>query len=281
MSELTAWSDTGGESFRAVSDTIQTLPAGLYKTYATQTGFYFDRHDVSDLDVLRFPGLPIDRVLTELEDFWSKGELFEAHGIPHKRGYLLYGPPGSGKTCTLQLIVRDVIARDGLVFDFSNYFSSAYNILREVEPERPLVVVMEDLDSIITPNNESGILQILDGIGRMHKTVFVATTNYPERLQERITNRPSRFDRKVFVDHPSADARRMYVESLLRVGDDVDVDRWVQDTDRFSLAHLKELFVSVVLLGHPYDVQLKTLRDMRTHEEARGRDRVGFGGSYV
>lgn len=278
MAELTAWTDTGGGSYKAVSDTIAKLPSGLYRTYATQTGFYFDLQDVTDLDIIRFPGLPIDQVLSELEDFWSKGELFAKHGIPHKRGYLLYGPPGSGKTCTLNLIVRDVIERDGVVFDFSNYYQSAYGILREVEPERPLVVVMEDLDSIITPQNESAILQILDGIGKTHKVVFVATTNYVRKLQERITNRPSRFDRKVFVDHPNTAARQMYLESLIREGDNVDVELWVKDTDRFSLAHMKELFVSVVLLDNPYDEQLKTLREMRNSEEAQEERR---GGQYI
>lgn len=272
MSEYTGWSNVGGGSYQAAIDTVPTLPPGMYDTVSTQTGLYFIKDDESDRDIIRFPEAPIDTVVSELEDFWEKGEAFTSHGLPHKRGILLHGPPGSGKSCTLQLIVRDVIERGGLVFSYSGAFARAYHVLREVEPLRPLVVTMEDLDSIINPNNESQLLNVLDGIGEMHKVVFVATTNYPWKLGARIANRPSRFDRKVLVDHPNEESRRLYFETLMQPGDEVDVDLWVKGTAGLSLAHLKELFVAVCILENDYKESLKVLREMKETQETKAEE---------
>jgi SpoVK/Ycf46/Vps4 family AAA+-type ATPase len=280
LSKYTGWTQSGGGTYEASIDTTPTLPAGLYGTVRTQSGLYFILEEQSDRELLRFPDSPGDAVVDELADFWTKAEQFDKHGLPHKRGVLLYGPPGSGKTCTVQLICRDVIARDGLVFEFSGAFAGAYGVLRSVEPERPLVVLMEDIDSIITPQNESGILQVLDGIGAMRKVVFIATTNYPERLGDRLVNRPSRFDRKVLVGHPSAAGRRMYLESLMVDGDSFDVERWVADTEDLSMAHVKELFVAVNILENPYEQSLADLRGMKRRATSDDGDPVldaGFG----
>jgi ATP-dependent 26S proteasome regulatory subunit len=276
MTRFSGWTDVGDDTYRAAVDTVPTLPPGLYDTIVTNAGLFFSRSDESDRDILRFPDAPIDTVVAEIERFWDRHDLFRAHGMPHKRGILLYGPPGSGKTCTIQLIARDVIERGGVVFTYSDAFANAYHQLRSVEEDRPLVVLMEDLDSIITPHNESRILNVLDGIGEMTRVVFVASTNYPEKLGPRITNRPSRFDRKVLVGHPGPDSRRMYLDSLKLEVDDFDIDQWVKDTDGFSLAHLKELFVSVLILGNEYTVALKELAAMR--EAVKSYDFETHGG---
>ena len=279
MPDFTGWTQTGGGLFQAAVDTTPTLPPGFYSTTLIQGALYFILDEESDRTVLRFPGSPTDAVVAELEDFWTKGAVFDKHGLPHKRGILLWGPPGSGKSCTIQLIARDVIERGGLVLEFSSSFLSAYRTLRAVEPERPIVVLMEDLDSVITPQNESGILNVLDGIGEMTKVAFIATTNYPEKLVDRIINRPSRFDRKVLIGHPSEPSRVVYLESLGLEGDEVDVQRWAKDTEGFSLAHLKEMFVAVVILGNSYAATLKQLRSMSERVDSfqgEGRD-SGFG----
>lgn len=262
MSRYTAWSQAGGDTYTPAVDTVRSLPAGLYEVGSSQMGIFFVRDDESDRELLRFDDSPSKFVVDELEKFWTQGHKFKKHGLPHKRGVLLYGPPGGGKTCTLQLIARDVIDREGLVFKFSSAFHMGYRILREVEPTRPIVCLLEDLDSIITPGNESAILNILDGIGNMSRCVFVASTNYPENLPPRLINRPSRFDRRVLIGMPATESRHKYLESLRKPGDKLDVGQWVKDTDGFSFAHLKELFISVLLLGNPYEQALGDLQEM-------------------
>jgi len=62
---------------------------------------------------------------------------------------------------------------------------------------------------------------------------------------------------------------------------DIDIDKWVEDTEEFSFAHLKELFVANKILGDDYDESLETLRSMRNkvvteEEDEFNKNRVGF-----
>jgi SpoVK/Ycf46/Vps4 family AAA+-type ATPase len=144
---------------------------------------------------------------------------------------------------------------------------------------------MEDIDSILEQFNESEVLNILDGINQIEKAVFLATTNYPERLGARIINRPSRFDKRFFIGHPDEESRKLYFRHI--IGDDkikqlsIDLDRWVADTDEFSIAHLKELFTAVVILGDDYDEAVETLKTMKeeyiTSDNDERRNPMGFG----
>ncbi len=243
---------------------VPRLPAGMYDVgYSMQNGTFLQKADMRKDPLIRFPGSPTDDVLNDIEVFWERAEAFKAHEIPHKRGILLHGPPGSGKTCAIQLIARGVVERGGIVIMWNNRFLGGYRLVRFVEPDRHIVVMMEDLDNILSNNDESDVLNILDGAENMHRVVFVSSTNYMERLEERVANRPSRFDRRVLIPHPNEEGRRMYLETLLRPGDTLDVAKYAKDTDGFSMAHIKELFVGTVLLGNDYDRWLKQLQRMQ------------------
>lgn len=255
-----------GSAYTGTGKTVDSIPPGVYDLQVVpNSGTFWVPVDRRNDDVLRFPETPVDEVVADIQRFWDREAAFVSHGLPYKRGILLYGPPGSGKTCTLELVVRDVVARGGVVAMFSGpaVFLAGYRMLRAIQPETPLVVLMEDIDGILTPTTQSSILNLLDGVEAIHKVVFLATTNYPEHLQERIANRPSRFDRKVHIPHPNEESRRLYLETIALPNDDVDLGKYAKDTVGLSLAHLKELFVSTVLLGTPYDETLRTLRAMR------------------
>jgi len=147
---------------------------------------------------------------------------------------------------------------------------------------------MEDIDATLERHNESTVLNTLDGSDTIHKTVFVATTNYPEKLGERIINRPSRFDRRLFIDDPSDVARRMYLDSLIkgrRLPRGVSVNKMVQDTKGMSLAHVKELFVASVVIGAPYEEALKNLIEMHLEKPTSITERNKYGtperGQYI
>src|SRR5690606_20025391 len=113
---------------------------------------------------------------------------------------------------------------------------------------------------------------LLDGVEELHKVVFIATTNYPERLEDRIINRPSRFDIRIKVDRPAAEARRLYLESLLHEDDSIDVASFVRDTDGLSLAHVKELFIAVHILGGDYREAVARIQSMQSESVSSAED---------
>jgi len=96
----------------------------------------------------------------------------------------------------------------------------------------------------------------------IHKAVFLATTNYPEKLGSRILNRPSRFDKKFFIAMPNRLAREMFIRS--RLENESEIQKWADDTDGLSIAHIKELFVATKILGDSYDEALGVLKEMRS-----------------
>jgi hypothetical protein len=280
------WSTPDQRRFVPATKAQTLLPAGVYEIqYDPSHGVYFERLPVQSAGLLRFPNSSSDQVLCEIQSFWSKEELFRVHGLPYKRGILLWGPPGNGKSCLIRLILDDLVGRAGLAFRFAAppLFKTGMRAFREIQPDTPVVVLMEDFDTIVAVYPESEVLDLLDGMAQVHKTVFLATTNYPERLSPRILNRPSRFDRRFKIDYPDADARRKYLHHLAaqRKGAEAGfaLDQWVHDTERCSLAHLKELFVAVAVLGNDYAEAVKKLRSMGESISSEDDDRpMGLAG---
>lgn len=271
------WGTSDGKIFMPSSKTVNTLTPGVYEiSMSQQLGLYFEKIPVKTEGLLRFPDTNSNKVVNEIQKFWDRENLFREYDIAYKRGIILYGPPGSGKSCTVQLIMQDVVQRQGVVLEFDNpdLFVSGMRILRQIQPKTPVVVIMEDIDSILEIYNESSILNILDGVNQMDKVVFLATTNYPDKLGHRIMNRPSRFDKRFRIGFPSAESRRMYFEHLIGKENlskfKIDIDKWVSDTNEFSIAHLKELFVAVTILGDEYKDALKTLKKMK--EDIKDKD---------
>lgn len=261
--------------YSSVGRTIKTLEPGVYDIVVDSRGnVYWQRLVARDEEIIRFPEAPIDEVVDEITRFWDREAKFKQYGLPFKRGILLWGPPGSGKSCTLQLVAREMVKRGGYVVQFTDVerFVSGYRVLRAVQPDAPMVVLMEDLDEILkgkTSSGESRLLNLLDGIESTHNVVFLATTNFPKSLGDRITNRPSRFDHRIKVPHPAENARRMYLESLVREDDTdpIDVEQYVKDTGGLSLAHVKEAFVAIHILGEDYDETMRRLQKMKYVED--------------
>lgn len=253
-----------GAGYTASGKTVEVLPPGFYDLTSVQGTIIWLPVKARTDTLLQFPDSAVDEVVAEIETFWSKEEAFVKHGLPYKRGILLWGPAGSGKTSTLQLLARQVVDDGGVVIMFgkADLFIGALRQLRDIQPDVPVVVLMEDIDALIERQNESTILNLLDGVESVHKCVFVASTNFPEKLGARIVNRPSRFDRRFKIPHPSDASRKMYLETLLLPGDKVNIDQMVKDSRGMSLAHLKELFVATAILGSDYDQTVRILQGM-------------------
>lgn len=139
--------------------------------------------------------------------------------------------------------------------------------IRQMEPNTPLTVILEDIDEIIDKHGERSILSMLDGENQIANVVYVATTNYPERLGARIVNRPSRFDERIFVGMPSALNRKLYLQTVVPEMSESMMEAWVRDTTGFSIGLLRELVAAAFCLDQPYEEVLARLRSMfeKTH----------------
>lgn len=247
------------------------LPPDFYDVQMHFDRIVFSPRQLSDEEVLRFPDSPTEIVIDEINQFLESREEYEAYGLTYKRGIVMYGPQGNGKSCVVKLVAKDVISRGGYVLDFNHpqLFVMSISELRKRYPEALILCVMEDLDSIIQNCGEDDILNILDGVDKVDNVVFLATTNYPQKLGARIINRPSRFDRVIKVGLPSLESRKIYLTDLVNRGktkgkfSDKVIQTWAENTNGFTLAHLKEMFISLVIKGRTMTDAITVINDMR------------------
>jgi hypothetical protein len=194
-----------------------------------------------------------DDIVADLTSFFANRETYGAYGVPWKRGILFVGPPGNGKTHAVKALVNS-LGQDCLyVKSFRAQIPDEYNIrtvFQQARESAPCILVLEDLDSLVTPTNRSFFLNELDGFAGNDGILTLATTNHPERLDPAIIDRPSRFDRKYPFDLPATEERGRYIamwnDTLrpeLRLGDE-ELAHIAGHTEGYSFAYLKELFIS-------------------------------------
>ena len=190
-----------------------------------------------------------ERIVEDMKNFTGAREWYLDRGIPYRRGYLLYGSPGTGKSSLIQALAGDMnfniailnLSERGLTDD------RLMHLLINVPPRT--IVVLEDVDAAFsnrrTQTDEdgyrganvtfSGLLNALDGVASAEERIIFLTTNHIERLDAALV-RPGRVDMTVrlaeatqdqvenlwdrfFLDQdPDGSLKREYVEQLDSLG---------------------------------------------------------------
>jgi hypothetical protein len=273
--------------------TIKKLKPGKYSIAWNNeySRYCFVKESVNLDELLYLPNPVFDKIITDIDYFWDHKDLFEKYKFAYKRGILLYGKPGCGKSSITALLSEQVISKGGIVLSVNNqeslqvYYQTIASTFRFIEPDTKILTIFEDLDGLVrNPETETLLLNILDGMNQSENVVNIGCTNYPENLKERILNRPSRFDKRYNIGLPDAKVRKFYLEHKINAEDlkilgDTSFDDIVSKTEGLTLAHLGELIKSVFIFGNTLDDTLKTLTDMSLNISSsndEGRKKIGL-----
>ena len=275
------WADKDGRLFN-VQNYRSKLEAGVYScSMADGQPFLIKESPVTD-ELLTLPDSKIKTMIEEFSKFWGLEQTFSKAGFLHKRGFFLVGAPGSGKTTAIQLLSKALVEEfSGIVLYLENptIAYACLRMIRAIEPNRRIVCVLEDLDSLIDNYEEADFLNLFDGEKSIDHIVFIATTNYPEDIDKRFLDRPSRFDQVITVDPPSFDDRLFYLQNRT-VGINIDtLKKWAEETKDFGIAHLKEIIISVTCFGYTFEDTLKRLKNQKktlNSGKLNGKQSVGF-----
>ena len=289
------WLQKGDDIFMPQDNSkiIKTLPSGYYdiKYSDKYDGHYLFKKTLHLDDIVELPMYEIGLIIDETERFWNSEKKFKEYGFNHKRGCLIIGKAGVGKSMLLNLLAEKIINRNGIVMSINNaqdldsYCSFVPEYLKTIEPDKKMIVFLEDIEGFCDEGStEQQLLQVLDGIENISHVFYVATTNYPEQLKERILNRPNRFDIRIEIPLPDEKVRRFFIEKKLTKDDlkNINLDEWVYQTDGFTISHIVEVIKSVILNERSLDDTINRLREMETDIpsstkfERKNKRSVGF-----
>jgi hypothetical protein len=242
------------------------LPSGVYELREDpNTGRIFynmidTRHDA----ILDLPSPEYSVIIRQIENFLTPEckERFKEKEFLYKRSTLLYGKPGTGKTCIVNRVAETVVAKGGIVLFNPNpsILTTALSQLDDIQPDTTVVIIFEELDKLIRLY-EGDLLNILDGEVQRENVIFLATTNFFHMIPPRI-KRPGRFGKSIRVDFPSAEVRRFYLEHKL--GKDFPaLDHWVATTEGFSIDELSAVVRDVYCLQENFDATIKYMIEIK------------------
>ncbi len=164
------------------------------------------------------------KLLADMEAFFTKGvDIYRQLKLPPFRKLLLAGVPGTGKTMLCAAMARIAITHGRVVVYVSGAdrdgasFEKIQRALQAVTAARfPVLLIVEELDAYLQGDDKARVLNVLDGVELPNNpkgALLLATTNYPEAIDERISKRPGRLDR-IFVIPTIQDEEQ--AEAMLR-----------------------------------------------------------------
>lgn len=272
-----------GGGYMATTATIKSLPAGAYDIAADNRGVYVVPTLPPAGLLLELPEMRSEEVIRVVDNFWNsekdykEGNEFVIGGAAYKAGIMIYGPPGSGKSCTIKLVSKKLIERGGTVFYSSGHPNMTLKWLEDfarVEKNRKSIVILEDIDSLIQNYGEAQYLEMLDSAKTIDNVLFIATTNYPERLDPRIYNRPGRFSHVIKIGLPVDATRGAYLRAILK--NHRDVDTIVEKSRGFTIDHLTALVNAVYREKKELHSEIERLRTLFRVPKSDNENRMGL-----
>jgi chaperone BCS1 len=165
-----------------------------------------------------------DRLLADIREFQGEASWYGEMGIPYHRGYLLYGPPGNGKT-SLVMALASELAMNVYLLNLSSPNLDDVKLMRLLmQVGSNSIILIEDVDCNYAKRTGqgksqkladgltfSGLLNAIDGVLSQDGRIIFMTTNHREKLDPALI-RPGRADVQVEIRNASvAQARRFFM----------------------------------------------------------------------
>jgi DNA polymerase III delta prime subunit len=200
----------------------------------------------------------LERVERHTVVFAEQAGRLLAAGRSLKRGLLLYGPPGVGKTLTVMYLIGRMPGRT-TILTTGRGMGLLQAVTQLARTLAPALVVLEDVDLIAEERGMPSaggpllfeLLNEMDGLRDDCDVIFALTTNRPDLLEPALAARPGRVDLAVELPLPDAAGRRRLLELYARGLElrDVDLEAVVARTEGASPAYIKELLRKAAVLA--------------------------------
>jgi hypothetical protein len=190
------------------------------------------------------------QIETDVIKFQEAQAIYEEMQVLYKRGVLLYGDPGSGKTSLIRYLTKTLFKQDCHIIWMDHI--PGLSLVREFCKIKTLkVFVIEEISSANRNAYEMKVLlEFLDGESSVSNSLVLATTNYPEELAKNLADRPSRFDLVIEIKDPTPTEAKAFFEHFLKQ----KLDGMFETDELFrglSISHIKEVCLLSKFYGWP------------------------------
>ncbi|KAJ7585054.1 mitochondrial chaperone BCS1 [Mycena floridula] len=197
----------------------------------------------------------LQSLLEDAQDFIDTEEWYTEAGIPHRKGYLLFGPPGTGKSSTIYALAGELGLEIYSLSLASSFVDDSFLQRAVSSIPKHSILLIEDIDCVFASRDEldfmeeygapdmmmpglppnpfsqpkrssvslSGLLNVIDGVGSEEGRLFFATTNYIDRIDPALT-RPGRIDKKIEYHHATKDQASALFKRFFRLDDIAKLD---------------------------------------------------------
>jgi len=198
-------------------------------------------------------------IKSNIEENFALRETFKKYGLSVKRGVILHGVPGTGKTKICKCLARE--SGYSVLYALPSDFPNPNSISRVCEIAKdlaPCLFVIEDIDWIASDRSKGGsafvmeLMNKLDGLESFGDIITLGTTNALGELENAIKNRPGRFDRIISVDKPDEECRvkmlRKFTEKFV-VAKTVNFEKLAKATEGLTGAHMNDLCLTSAIFA--------------------------------
>jgi SpoVK/Ycf46/Vps4 family AAA+-type ATPase len=275
-----SWYDIKGDYILELKDLNyqerKTVP-GMYKLVPNQYGIKKVKQTL--LKDENFEKLQTVNLKSRMESFFSKVDLLRQYGLTLvKRGILLHGAHGGGKTHQINTAVSEVLGDKGVSFSFSTSVTGIDQFVDYLADNPPteeidkLIVIIEDLGGGEMPDlghrvmsSQDELLSFLDGNNipdtwRGLPIVIFSTTNYPMLFLANLIDRPGRFDEVIEVPYPDPALLVEYAEKFMNEPL-TDFDKREIMKGSISIAHIKDACIKKLVYQEPIHDTVKKMRE--------------------
>lgn len=120
------------------------------------------------------------KTVTELmQKFFDSEDIYKELGVQWKRGIILHGPAGNGKTISIKALMHTLMKKYGDDIP-SLYVKSApqtyhiRSIFQQARYMAPCLLIFEDIDTIVTPGTRSYFFNEVDGLGKARNFLLLS-----------------------------------------------------------------------------------------------------------
>ncbi len=269
-----------GDSEEVDKDAVE-LPPGIYRLKAPTDNIPTRLEVMSTRDEGYIPLPDHENLVKDIGRFLKAEEMYKKLQFIYKRGYLLYGEPGTGKTAFIRYICNLDVFKDARIIWMTFVPPSGMIEALNAIPGLKVLIMEEMLQESGRLNYDmQRLLEFMDGENSVKNSITIGTTNYPQFLHKNLADRPSRFDVLFEMKQQPVQVLKKILEEWL----EREVKENEIDYSKLSLAHLKE----IVLLSKFYDISLNDAAERLKAQskkfekgfETKGAIGFGIGGEH-